>query len=77
MQCSAMQLYDIPNAGLYIMRDPLTQEKQKLQHRFDVVGHGKGRLGLGLDFFHRDALRKLDQRQAVGEVDVEDTLLLS
>lgn len=45
-----------------------------LEHGLDVVGNGKGSLGLGLDLVDGDAVCELDEGQAVGEVDIEDAL---
>jgi hypothetical protein len=46
------------------------------EHRLDIVRDRKGGLGLGLDLVDRDALGELDEREAVGEVDIEDTLVM-
>jgi hypothetical protein len=48
--------------------------KGKSQHRSHIIRDGKGRLSLGFHFFHCHPLCQLDQGQAVGEVDVKDTL---
>lgn len=46
-----------------------------LQHGLEVLSHGEGSLGLGLDLVDGDAVGDLNQGQAVSEVDVKDTLL--
>lgn len=47
---------------------------RSLQHGLQVLSDGERRLGLALNLLHGHALRDLDQGQALGEVDVEDTL---
>lgn len=48
---------------------------QNLQHGLQVIGDLEGSLGLSLDLLDSDTVGKLNQSQAVGEVDVEDAEL--
>lgn len=45
-----------------------------LQHGLQVLGHGEGSFRLALDLVDGDAIGDLDKGQAVGKVNVKDTL---
>lgn len=47
----------------------------RLQHGFQVICHPEWCLSLGLDLIHCDAIGNLNERESVGEIDIEDTLL--
>lgn len=47
---------------------------QTLQHGLEVFSDVEWRLGLALDLIHSNAVCDLDEGEAVGEVDIEDTL---
>ena len=45
------------------------------QHRLQIIGHLEGCFRLALDLVYSHTLRVLNQRQAVGKVDVEYSLI--
>lgn len=47
---------------------------QHLQHGLQVLSNGERCFRLALDLIHCHTIRNLDKGQAVGKVDVEDTL---
>lgn len=56
-----------------VINSHLTQHVPS-KHGLKVLSNQEGSLGLGLDLLDGDAISDLDQGEAVGEVDVEDTL---
>lgn len=46
----------------------------ELQHGLEVIRYLEWCLRLRLDLVNRNAIRNLDKRQTVGEVDIKDTL---
>ena len=59
----------------FCTRSYILNNQPRSQHRLDIIRDLERRLRLRLDLIHSNAIRQLDQGQAVCEVDVEDTLV--